>query len=274
MDVSVIIVNYNSGDFLYNCIRSIQENIKLVDLEIIVVDNASSDDSIKRCENLHKDRLLFVQAGENLGFSKANNLGAKLARGKILHFLNPDTQLDEKMSDDYEKILKDREKGFFAVYVNPLKNRDGSVRYERNWQLTPENYLAYLLKLSTVKWYYLGATVIVSREIYDKVGGWNEEIFMYSDDADFFYKLDKMSILVVEMPAVIFHYGGASSEKVWSNMDKEIVIQKSLRVFYHSNHLGSYRYWCLQAMLILSFFPKFKRMWWQVKAIWLSKYGK
>ena len=80
MEISVIIVNYHSGDFLCYCIRSVLENLKFVDFEIIVVDNASSDGSLKRCEGLLNDKLFF-HAGESLGFLKANNFGTKPANG-------------------------------------------------------------------------------------------------------------------------------------------------------------------------------------------------
>ena len=91
MDISIIIVNYNSGAFLFNCVNSIITNLSDIDYEILVVDNKSSDDSFDRCKAIMNNRLKLIQSNANLGFSKANNLGADRATGKILHFLNPDT---------------------------------------------------------------------------------------------------------------------------------------------------------------------------------------
>ena len=72
MDISIIIVNYNSGELLYNCLQSIFQNVKGVDYEIVVVDNMSSDSSFSRCVELKDSRLQLIQSGDNLGFSKAN----------------------------------------------------------------------------------------------------------------------------------------------------------------------------------------------------------
>ena len=80
MDVSIIIVNYNTSQLIVNCIESIKEKTHSLTYEIIVVDNASSDGSLKRCEGLLNDKLFF-HAGESLGFLKANNFGTKPANG-------------------------------------------------------------------------------------------------------------------------------------------------------------------------------------------------
>ena len=91
MDVSVIIVNYNTLHVLLPCLDSIMEHTGGISFEIIVVDNGSTDGS---AETLSKDeRIRFVQAGSNLGFGKANNLGLTLARGEYIFFLNSDTLL-------------------------------------------------------------------------------------------------------------------------------------------------------------------------------------
>ena len=110
MDLSIIIVNYNSKDFLCNCVRSIIDHLHAIQYEIIVVDNLSSDDSYKRCQEIDDSHIFCIQAGQNLGFSKANNLGASHAKGRVLHFLNPDTQIGPTMQDDYKQLLSDVDK--------------------------------------------------------------------------------------------------------------------------------------------------------------------
>lgn len=107
MDISIIIVNYNSSDFLYNCIKSIQDSITDVNYEIIVVDNNSTDESLDICQNIIANNVQIVKLDQNLGFSKANNIGVKYAKGTVLHFLNPDTRIDSGMNKDYIEILKD-----------------------------------------------------------------------------------------------------------------------------------------------------------------------
>ena len=90
--VSIIIVNYNTRELLRNCLASIRDNLT-TDYETIVVDNASTDNSMALCEDFRQDRrFIFIRNEENLGFAKANNIGAAAASGRILHFLNPDTE--------------------------------------------------------------------------------------------------------------------------------------------------------------------------------------
>ncbi|MCD7864667.1 MAG: glycosyltransferase family 2 protein [Clostridiales bacterium] len=93
MDVSIIIVNYNTPEMVIDCINSIQTQTKEISYEIIVVDNGSRDDSLVIFKDKLSDIATVINVGENLGFGKANNLGAKYARGDYLFLLNSDTLL-------------------------------------------------------------------------------------------------------------------------------------------------------------------------------------
>ena len=88
MDFSIIIVNYNSGRFLLDCVKSILNNLGGISYEIIVVDNKSSDSSFSDCASVDDNHLILIQSGANMGFSRANNIGAEHASGNFLHFLN------------------------------------------------------------------------------------------------------------------------------------------------------------------------------------------
>lgn len=270
MDISIIIVNYNSGAFLFNCVNSIITNLSDIDYEILVVDNKSSDDSFDRCKAIMNNRLKLIQSNANLGFSKANNLGADRATGKILHFLNPDTQIDFAMIGDYKRVVNDYNKGKCHVYVNPLHNRDGSICYGRNALPGSLNWIKYYLFRSKVNWYYIGASVIMSKMDFERIGKWNERIFMYYEDADIFYRINHLKIPIIELSNAIFHYGGASSEKSFSNFQREVLIQKGIQVYRSSNNLNWLDYWLWQFMVVLSFCKRPKRMWWQIKAIFFS----
>lgn len=106
MTVSIIIVNYNSGEFLINCLKSIFRNIQNFSYEVIVVDNNSSDNSFSKCkiEFSDKNNFIFIHSDENVGFAKANNIGARIANGEILHFLNPDTKVFDDMESSYKIV--------------------------------------------------------------------------------------------------------------------------------------------------------------------------
>lgn len=270
MDISIIVVNFNSGELLSHCIKSILQNIKGFSYEIIVVDNMSSDASFKQCRQLESPCLKLIQSGSNLGFSKANNLGAKYASGTILHFLNPDTTISESLNDDYCMILSNAAENLPCVYVNPLKDRDGKIYYSRNALPGTNNLLRYYLCRETTKWYYIGATLIISASNFNRIGKWNESFFMYGEDADIFCRINRNHFRIIEMPSVIFHYGGGSSENTFTNIQREILIQKSLRKYRKANQMSWFDFWIWQILVVLSFCRKPKRLWWQIKAIYLS----
>lgn len=270
MDISIIIVNYNSGELLFNCLQSIFQNVKEVDYEIVVVDNMSSDTSFSRCLELKDPRLQLIQSGANLGFSKANNIGADHAKGKILHFLNPDTRVDSSIIDDFHTVIADYNKHVNCVYVNPLQDRDGTTYYERNALPDTLNRLRYFFCRSKTKWYYIGATIIISADTFKKIGKWNERFFMYGEDADLFCRINRDNIPIVELPSIIFHYGGGSSEKSFSSINREILIQKGIRLYRSSNQISWMNYWIWQLLVISSFWRRPKRMWWQIKALFYS----
>src|SRR5690242_20299549 len=92
MDVSIIYVNWKSVNYIRQSIRSVYEHTREILLEIIVVDNASPDDDVDSLR-LEFPEVILIKSGENLGFGRANNLGAQTAQGRYLLFLNPDTKL-------------------------------------------------------------------------------------------------------------------------------------------------------------------------------------
>lgn len=267
MDISIIIVNYNSRDLLMNCINSIVNNLKSIDYEIIVIDNHSTDNSLELCKQLNYKEVVILEPNANLGFGRANNLGVRHASGQILHFLNPDTEIDDKLINDYNKVLEDLKNHEQKVYVNPMRDTDGIVYYGKNYLPDSINYITYLFRRSKTKWYYIGATVIMSREVFDQVGGWNNRIFMYGEDADLFYRINKHRIPIEEMKTIVFHYGGGTSKNAFSSMEREILIQKSLRLYFESNKLSRFNYVLFQIMMVLSFIRKPRRAWWQMCAI-------
>ena len=93
MDVSVIIVNYNTLELTKNTIESVFEKTIEVSYEIILVDNASTDGSVEFFENNYKDKIILIKNNENLGFGRANNKGIEIAKGKYIFLLNSDTLL-------------------------------------------------------------------------------------------------------------------------------------------------------------------------------------
>lgn len=251
MIVSIIIVNYNTADMLYECLESIVENITC-GMEVIVADNASTDDSLSRCiAGLQNQKIRYIPLGRNCGFAAANNMAAEKATGEILHFLNPDTKVSGTLNADYATAAANPQ----YVYVNPLINRDGTV--ENGAMPLPfiGNIFRWIFCRSKARCWYKGASVIISAENFNRAGRWCEDYFMYAEDLDLFYTLSKKGIETREAASPIFHYGGGSSSKKWSAVERETLVQRSMRLFYRKNS-NMFQYFAVKFYYLLHYLFK------------------
>lgn len=209
MQLSVVILNYNVRHFLELCLRSVARAVKNLDAEIIVVDNNSADDSCAMVKSLFPG-VKLIENSENSGFPKGNNIGVAAAKGEYICILNPDTVVAE---DTFKKVLD-----FAETLDDPgiigCKLIDGAGNFLPESKrgvptpFTAVTKIAGLYKLSS-KWfgsYYamhlnenqtgeveilVGAFMVMRRQLYMSVGGFDENCFMYSDDIDLSYTILK-----------------------------------------------------------------------------------
>ena len=269
MTVSIIIVNYNTADMLYECLESIVENITC-GMEVIVADNASTDDSLSRCiAGLQDQRIRYIPLGRNYGFAAANNMAAERATGEILHFLNPDTKVSGALNADYATAVSNPQ----YVYVNPLINRDGTVENGAMPLPFVGNIFRWIFCRSKARCWYKGASVIISAENFNRAGRWCEDYFMYAEDLDLFYTINRSGIKIKDANAPICHYGGGSTSAIWSSLERETIVQRSMRHFYrrHSNML---QYVAVKLYYLLHYiFKNPARVPTDISA-WIKSYGK
>ena len=115
LDLSIIIVSFNTKNFLAECLSSIEKNITgKISYEVIVVDNASTDDSVAYIDQ-HFPSVLLISSSQNLGFSKANNLGVKKSSGRYVLFLNPDTVIQKEAIERMVDFMDGEEKAGAAT---------------------------------------------------------------------------------------------------------------------------------------------------------------
>ena len=226
MILSVIIVSYNSSSFLELCLHSVAKAISQLEIEseVIVVDNSSSDDS---CEVLNNKFpfVKLIQNDENIGFSKANNLGVSKAKGKYICILNPDTVLQENTFDEILKFYKSNIKvGFVGCQMI-----DGNGMFlKESKRVIPSIFSSFMKVLGISKFYYsaldkdkrgyidilAGAFMFVEKTIYDSVKGFDEDYFMYGEDIDLSYKALKKGYSNYYLGDVkIIHFKGESTDK-------------------------------------------------------------
>lgn len=233
--VSIIIVNWNTKDYLEKCLTSIYETTKDTIFEIIVVDNASSDGSteIIRSKFSH---VTLIENKENSGFGAANNQGIKISKGKYILILNPDTIILPECLDRLVNFL-DQHSDVGAIGPKIL-NPDGTVQLTcaRNFPTPLTEFFAYSILFrkflcNKIFGNYLmtywdhnderevsalsGSCMMFGRKALDEVGLFDENFFMYGEDLDLCYRIKKGGWKIWFLPnAQIVHYGGQSSSQV------------------------------------------------------------
>ena len=225
MKLSIIILNYNVRYFLELCIQSVEAATKNIVHEIIVVDNNSSDLSCAMVSEKFPDIKLICNR-ENVGFAKANNQGVKFAQGEYVLILNPDTILAE---DTLEKVIAfaDKQSNLGALGVRMI---DGNGKFlpesKRN---VPTVKVANQKLRGITKNYYAvqfgdtdiakvailtGAFLLMKRQLFIKIGGFDEDYFMYGEDVDLSYKLlNKGYDNYYFGKTTIVHFKGESTKK-------------------------------------------------------------
>jgi GT2 family glycosyltransferase len=233
MELSVIFVNWNSVDYLRDCIASIYANTNEISFEVIVVDNASPQEGVETLKSQFPD-VLLIKSAKNVGFAAANNLGFQRSTGAYVLFLNPDTKLLGPSIDtmvSYLRTLPDA-----GIVGCKMLNADRSVQITSIQkfptilnQLVNIEYLHLLwpgcpvwdigpLFSKDLKWTSAdvipGACMLLKRSVFEQAGMFSEEYFMYAEDLDLNYKIRRAghkNYYVGE--AAIIHYGGGSSSR-------------------------------------------------------------
>jgi GT2 family glycosyltransferase len=257
MQLSVIILNYNVRFFLEQCVASVQEALTNIDTEIIVVDNDSSDDSCEMIKSRFPN-VKLIKNNSNLGFPKGNNIGVAQAKGDYICILNPDTVVAEdtfdrilafaekqenlgivgcKLIDGSGNFLPESKRGIPTPFV-ALTKIFGLYKLFPNWELFNRYYAQHLSENETGKVDILvGAFMIMKRNLYNEIGGFDENCFMYSDDIDLsFMSLKSGKINYYFHETSVIHYKGESTVKDGLYMKR---FREAMQFFYKKHYKSS-----------------------------------
>ena len=250
MQLSVIILNYNVRYFLEQCVLSVENALKTIDGEIIVIDNNSSDYSCAMMKQRFPN-VKLIQNNENLGFPKGNNIGVAQAQGEYICILNPDTVVAEdtftkvlafaqkqsdlgilgcKLIDGTGKFLPESKRGVPTPWVAFTKIT-ALYKLVPNTRTFGKYYAQHLNENQTGKVDILvGAFMFLKRDLYLEVGGFDEDCFMYSDDIDLSYRiLQKGKSNFYFHETTVIHYKGESTVKDETYMKR---FQEAMNFFY------------------------------------------
>ena len=252
MDLSVVIVNYQTFELTKNAINSIFEFDYPFSLEILVVDNASDDDSLSKLQDYFKDKVKFIASGENRGFAAGNNQALKIAEGKYVLLLNSDTVVFENTLENIYNYMENNadvgaagcrvllengeldkackrsfpnvKNSFFRLFHIPTKSSDA------NYNLTnlPDDEV-YEIDCLT------GAFMFIRKETLGEVGFLDETFFMYGEDIDLCFRIKKAGWKIIYYgKSKITHFKGSSSKKQKSKLIYEFY--RAMYVYYKKHH--------------------------------------
>jgi GT2 family glycosyltransferase len=244
-DVSIVIVSWNTRDILRECLQSIIRETRRP-YEIIVVDNASSDGSTAMIEAEYP-QIVLITNNKNRGFAAATNQGLKVAAGRYLLMLNPDTVILEHAIDKMIVWLNDHpDVGCAGCQV---LNADGSIDKTCFSDLSPFRLLLAEVGLHRLNLYpgwdrrsekdvgvVTGMFMLIPRHILDEVGLMDEAFFVYAEEADLCRRIWGANLRCVFTPvARIIHYGAQSSRQIKQRMYNQ---QQKSKLIYMRKHYG------------------------------------
>lgn len=253
MNVSIIIVNYNTTELLQQCVNSIVTMTQGVSYEIIVVDNGSREDQLVPLRQDKRIRLL--EAGENLGFGRANNAGAAQARGEHLFLLNPDTiLLNDAVTILYRYLVDNPKTGLCGGNIfdnehHPIHSHDMLRPSFLSEMDTALGHIYYKLVYGKNSWFnhsgkpmkvalITGADMMVRKEAWEKVSGFDPSFFMYYEDSDLCVCIEQEGYHIVNVPqAEIIHLEGKSFQESRERCERYF---GGRFVYFHKHHSPLY----------------------------------
>lgn len=273
LKLSLVILNYNTGDFLNKCLKSLEEIKDEAVLDIWVVDNLSTDDSFQEAQKTYP-AIHYIKNEQNLGFSGGNNVALRQIKDEYVLILNPDTEV---LPGTIFHLLQYMEANPKVGACSPrVELSDGSLDWASHRGFpTPWTSLQYYF-FKNDSLYHLsgrdfsqphevdsltGACLLTRKSVLDKVGLFDESYFMYAEDLDLCYRIKKAGYKIMYLPEVkIIHYKGVSSglkkhsqeittASSESRMKAFNAFYETMKIFYQKNLASSYPFFINWAVL-------------------------
>ena len=252
-ELSIVVVNHNAGGFLTRCLASIDDACKGMDAEVVIVDNASSDGSTAAATS-ERPHVTVIHTDDNRGFARAANQGVRATRSMFVLLLNPDAEITGGSLEAFLKVARERRRvGALGALV---RNSDGSLQPSARrvpslmesighafvGPIAPNNRFSRAYTMAgwdrsserEVEW-VSGSAMLLSREAFDTVGGFDEGYFMYVEDVDLCTRLRQGGWTVLFCPELeVIHQIGVSTRGQRGRMAFEH--SRSIQWYYEKFH--------------------------------------
>ncbi len=269
MNLSVIIINWHSADFVKKCLRSLYMNSVELDYEIIVVDNGSFDSCQKMIADMFP-KVIFIQSNQNLGFAQANNYGSQKAQGEYLLFLNPDTEIIGNAINDMFAVINNlpqagilgckllnTDKSFqsscrqaYPTIMNQVLDLDILHRLLPDLSLRGTGPLVKDANIQEAQ-VISGACMMIKKSVFEEVDGFSSEYFMYAEDVDLCFKVKCAGYINYYMSDVmVIHHGGGSSYQRNESSFANVQMRESICRFLRKTRGDSYAHLYKLSMLL------------------------
>jgi GT2 family glycosyltransferase len=252
MDISIIIVTWNTKDLLQKCLDSIYKTIHDITFEIIVIDNASEDDTLVMLKGKFP-HITLIKNSRNLGFGAANNQGLRIMRGRYALLLNSDTVLTIQAVEELFTFMETHPEA--AMACGQLLNADGS---KQNSMASFPSLLTLMTNMPLLEYLFpkrypskrynhknpvevdsgIGACLLVRKKAIDEVGMFDERYFFFFEETDWAYQMKKAGWKIFHIPtAFIYHLQGQS---IGSDVRSRIEFYRSRYLFFRKWHSRAY----------------------------------
>ncbi len=269
MDISIIIVSWNVKDLLQKCLQSIYNQTHGIEFEIIVVDNASKDNSAQMVLK-EFPQITLIASNVNLGFAKANNLALEQARGKYVLFMNPDMKLVENSFPKLIELMNKDPKIALStcqlIYPdgskqNNVKNNPGLcdqllILLKLHHLLQPRCLKKYLAKNfdyskeQEVK-QIMGAFMFGRADIIKEMGGFDIDYFLWWEDLDLCKRVQDAGYKILYTPITkVIHYEAKAFEQQ-QGLEKQVRFNRGMRIYFRK-HTGLLVYWLISLLGVIS----------------------
>ncbi len=270
-DISIIIVNWNTQELLYNCLSSLYQHTKGIFFEVFVVDNGSSDGSPEMVAQ-HFSSVNIIRNHANLGFAKANNQALLEVSGRYILLLNSDTELINNAPQEMAAFMEQHPTVGIAgtQLLNPNRSRQYSCdrfprrplvmlrdkimenlsgSHQRGWQ---ERLSIWDFDENFMVDYVIGAALMIRRETLEQIGLLDEQFFMYAEDIDWCYRTALEGWETYYLGRIsIYHHNRGSSEKSSEAAARLQYLRKKNLLKFYRKHYGILAACTLRIILFL-----------------------